>query len=123
MVGHATDTVGLAAEILGNTINISVQVTLVVSMYGGLTAVCAKDYVVIRCGVAHDRITWGSVNYFMVVVAFFQHIVVQRKVDTKWQKFRLATGKFFKKFRLAIGKFFQKFRLPFGNYSYLCNRK
>lgn len=117
MVGHATDAVGLAAEILGNTINISVQVTLVVSMYGGLTAVCAKDYVVIRCGVTHDIITWGSVSYCMVVVACFQQIVAQRKsrhgkVEVPignrevFQKVQIANRDIFSKVPIVIRKLF-----------------
>ena len=123
MVRHATDAVGLAAEILSNAINISVQVTLVVSMYGGLAAVCAKDYVVIRCGVAHSRITWGSVNYCMVV-ACFPHIVAPRKSRHGKAKIPIGNMEVFQKVPIANMEVFSKFPIDIRElFVYLQNKQ
>ena len=47
MVWHTAYAINLAVEILGNTIDISIKVALVVSGYGRFTAICAKYNVII----------------------------------------------------------------------------
>ena len=47
MVRHAAYAICLAMEILGNTIDISIKVALVVSGYSRLTPICAKYNVII----------------------------------------------------------------------------
>ena len=47
MVGHATNAVGLAAEVLSDTVEVGVELALVVLGDGALAAVRAEDDVIV----------------------------------------------------------------------------
>lgn len=47
MVWHASYAISLAVEILGNTIDISIKVTFMLSGYSRFTPICAKYNVII----------------------------------------------------------------------------
>ena len=57
MVWHTAYTIGLAVEVLGDAVDIGIEVTLMVGEYGRFTTICAKNNVVVRSGVALDIIT------------------------------------------------------------------